>query len=131
MARIRSLHPGFWTDEVTMTLSVECPLGIPVLQGLWNEADDQGVFEWKPLVIKAKVLPAAMVNLLGEEGHTGKANYEGLEQVLAMPGTHVHLYGKKTTKPFRKMGHVTIVDPDVESLKKKVNFVKETLKVTT
>lgn len=77
------------------------------------------------------VLPAAMVNLLGEEGHTGKANYEGLEQVLAMPGTHVHLYGKKTTKPFRKMGHVTIVDPDVESLKKKVNFVKETLKVTT
>ncbi len=77
------------------------------------------------------VLPAAMVNLLGEEGHTGKANYEGLEEVLAMPGAHVHLYGKKTTKPFRKMGHVTIVDTDVESLKKKVNFVKETLKVTT
>ena len=77
------------------------------------------------------ILPAAMVNLLGEEGHTGVANYVGLEEVLAIEGTHVHLYGKKTTKPFRKMGHVTIVDGDIESLKKKINFVKKTLKVTT
>ena len=77
------------------------------------------------------ILPAAMVNLLGEEGHSGTANYSGLEEVLALEGTHVHLYGKKITKPFRKMGHVTIVDPDIESLKKKINFVKKTLKVTT
>lgn len=75
--------------------------------------------------------PAAMVNLLGEEGHTGVANYSGLEEVMGLAGAHVHLYGKKTTKPFRKMGHVTIVDSDVESLKKKINFVKQTLKVTT
>jgi 5-(carboxyamino)imidazole ribonucleotide synthase len=46
-----------------------------------------------------------------------------------MAGVHVHLYGKKSTKPFRKMGHVTIVDSDMESLKKKANFVKQTLKV--
>jgi 5-(carboxyamino)imidazole ribonucleotide synthase len=77
------------------------------------------------------LLPAAMVNLLGEEGYTGIANYSGLEEVLAVAGTHVHLYGKKTTKPFRKMGHVTIVDPDIDSLKKKIDFVKKTLKVTT
>ncbi|MEI9919220.1 MAG: 5-(carboxyamino)imidazole ribonucleotide synthase [Bacteroidota bacterium] len=77
------------------------------------------------------ILPAAMVNLLGEEGHTGVANYSGLEEVLAITGTHVHLYGKKMTKPFRKMGHVTIVDRDVDSLKKKIDFVKKTLKVTT
>jgi 5-(carboxyamino)imidazole ribonucleotide synthase len=77
------------------------------------------------------ILPAAMVNLLGEEGHSGTANYSGLEEVLAIEGTHVHLYGKKITKPFRKMGHVTIVDRDLESLKKKINFVKKTLKVTT
>jgi 5-(carboxyamino)imidazole ribonucleotide synthase len=77
------------------------------------------------------ILPAAMVNLLGEEGHSGVANYSGLEEVLSVEGTHVHLYGKKMTKPFRKMGHVTIVDRDVESLKKKINFVKKTLKVTT
>jgi len=77
------------------------------------------------------LVPAAMVNLLGEEGHTGVANYSGLEEILGVAGTHVHLYGKKMTKPFRKMGHVTITDHDVESLKKKIDFVKKTLKVTT
>ena len=75
--------------------------------------------------------PSAMVNLLGEEGHTGLAKYQGFTEVLAMPGVHVHLYGKQFTKPFRKMGHVTIVDANEESLKKKTNFVKDTLKVIT
>jgi 5-(carboxyamino)imidazole ribonucleotide synthase len=74
-------------------------------------------------------VPSAMVNLLGEEGYTGMAKYEGLEKVLQKEGVYIHLYGKKLTKPFRKMGHLTIVDPDIESLKKKVNFVKEHLKV--
>lgn len=73
--------------------------------------------------------PSAMVNLLGEEGYTGPARYSGIEEVLNMPGVYVHLYGKMITKPFRKMGHVTIIDADVESLKKKVNFVKNKLKV--
>ncbi len=72
---------------------------------------------------------SAMVNLLGEANYSGVASYEGFEKVLAMPGVHVHLYGKKNTKPFRKMGHVTILDNDLESLKKKVAFVRETLKV--
>jgi len=76
------------------------------------------------------IRPAAMVNLLGEEGHSGVANYKGLEDVLAVEGIYVHLYGKKMTKPFRKMGHVTIVDGDIDSLKKKIDFVKKTLKVT-
>ncbi|MBP9926799.1 MAG: 5-(carboxyamino)imidazole ribonucleotide synthase [Cyclobacteriaceae bacterium] len=77
----------------------------------------------------AIISPSVMVNLLGEEGYSGLATYEGLEEVLCLTGTHVHLYGKKLTKPFRKMGHVTIVDHDLESLKKKTNFVKQTLKV--
>ena len=51
--------------------------------------------------------------------------------MLAQEGVHVHLYGKKITKPFRKMGHVTIVDKDKESLKKKAKFVKDNLKVKT
>lgn len=72
---------------------------------------------------------SAMVNLLGEPEHTGLAKYTGFEDIIRMPGAHVHLYGKRFTKPFRKMGHVTIVDPDVESLKKKVDFVRNTLKV--
>jgi 5-(carboxyamino)imidazole ribonucleotide synthase len=77
----------------------------------------------------ALMASSAMVNLLGEAGFNGNARYEGLEEVLKTEGVHVHLYGKKATKPFRKMGHVTIVDHDLNSLKKKANFVKETLKV--
>ncbi len=71
----------------------------------------------------------AMVNLLGEEGHTGLAHYEGLEEVMAISGVHVHLYGKKLTKPFRKMGHVTIEDKDGNRLREKAEKVKNTLKV--
>lgn len=71
----------------------------------------------------------AMVNLLGEPGHAGEARYLGLEGVLNVPGVYVHLYGKKNTKPFRKMGHVTVTDHDMESLRKKATFVKNTLKV--
>lgn len=74
-------------------------------------------------------LPSAMVNLLGEAGHSGPARYEGLEQVLELSGVRVHLYGKKITKPFRKMGHVTIVDSSHERLQEKARFVKDTLKV--
>lgn len=75
------------------------------------------------------LLPSAMVNLLGEPGFSGPARYEGFEAVLNVKGVHVHLYGKAKTKPFRKMGHVTIVDQDIDSLKQKANFVKHTLKV--
>jgi 5-(carboxyamino)imidazole ribonucleotide synthase len=70
-----------------------------------------------------------MVNLLGEPGFEGAAQYQGMEEVLKLSGVHVHLYGKRITKPFRKMGHVTIVDADLERLKKKADFVKQTLKV--
>ncbi|MDL5047381.1 5-(carboxyamino)imidazole ribonucleotide synthase [Oscillatoria amoena NRMC-F 0135] len=75
------------------------------------------------------ILPSAMVNLLGEPGYTGYARYKGFEKVMGLPGVHVHLYGKKITRPFRKMGHVTIVDPDVDSLREKASFVKRILKV--
>lgn len=75
------------------------------------------------------LLPGAMVNLLGEPGFSGPARYEGFEEVIRVKGVHVHLYGKAQTKPFRKMGHVTIVDEDIDSLKQKANFVKRTLKV--
>jgi 5-(carboxyamino)imidazole ribonucleotide synthase len=73
--------------------------------------------------------PSAMVNLLGEPGYEGVAKYAGFADVLALPGVHVHLYGKQLTKPFRKMGHVTIADADPSELKRKVQLVKDTLKV--
>ena len=82
-----------------------------------------------PLGDASLILPSAMVNLLGEPGYTGPAAYKGFEEVVRLPGVHVHLYGKQITKPFRKMGHVTIVDSDINSLKQKTNFVKQTLKV--
>ena len=82
-----------------------------------------------PLGDTATILPGAMVNLLGEPGCSGPAKYLGLEEVLRAPGIYVHLYGKKITRPFRKMGHITILEKDVTALKKKADFVKQTLKV--
>lgn len=82
-----------------------------------------------PLGDTGILMPSAMVNLLGESGYSGAARYQGFEEVLATPGVYVHLYGKKITKPYRKMGHITILESDMEALKKKVDFVRQTLKV--
>ena len=73
--------------------------------------------------------PAAMVNLLGEEGYTGPAVYEGLENLLAMPGVFPFFYGKTITKPFRKMGHVTVMDDSLEALREKVAVVQKGIRV--
>ncbi len=72
---------------------------------------------------------AVMINLLGEAGFSGEAIYQGLEEVLHLPGVYIHLYGKKITKPFRKMGHVTIIHNDREQAIKIAKEVKEKLKV--
>lgn len=82
-----------------------------------------------PLGATDPLIPSAMVNLLGEAGYTGNAVYEGMNKLLATEGVHLHLYGKKTTKPFRKMGHATIVDHDIHRLKEKAKFVKAQLKI--
>jgi hypothetical protein len=62
MARIRSIHPGFLTDEEVMGLTMEEPIALIALIGLWSEADDHGLFEWKALTLKARILPGANVN---------------------------------------------------------------------
>ncbi|AOM80387.1 5-(carboxyamino)imidazole ribonucleotide synthase [Pedobacter steynii] len=72
---------------------------------------------------------AVMINLLGEKNHNGVAKYQGLEKIMAIEGVYIHLYGKKYTKPFRKMGHVTIVDQNREKAIEKANYIKDTLKV--
>jgi 5-(carboxyamino)imidazole ribonucleotide synthase len=72
---------------------------------------------------------AIMINILGEAGYEGPAVYQGIEKVLKCSGVYVHLYGKALTKPFRKMGHVTIIDNDREEAIKKARYVQETLKV--
>jgi len=70
-----------------------------------------------------------MVNLVGEEGFFGDVVYENIEKVLQIDGVTPHIYGKKTTKPFRKMGHVTIVDTDIDTARKTAQKVKETIRV--
>ncbi|PWL37978.1 5-(carboxyamino)imidazole ribonucleotide synthase [Flagellimonas aquimarina] len=70
-----------------------------------------------------------MVNLVGAEGHTGDVVYENIDSILEMDGVTPHIYGKKQTRPFRKMGHVTIVDEDMAKARKVAQQVKETIKV--
>ena len=71
----------------------------------------------------------AMINLLGEKGFEGKVIYDGINQALEIEGVYPHIYGKETTKPFRKMGHVTITDSAIEKVKAKAKKVQGLIKV--
>jgi 5-(carboxyamino)imidazole ribonucleotide synthase len=82
-----------------------------------------------PLGNTAAYGPSAMVNLLGEAGHEGPAVYEGMQKLLGTAQVFPFLYWKAITKPFRKMGHISIMDHDIEALKEKVKFVKENIRV--
>ena len=70
-----------------------------------------------------------MVNLVGEEGFSGQVFYENIEDVLRIDGVTPHIYGKKETRPFRKMGHVTIVNKDIDTAREIAQKVKETIRV--
>jgi 5-(carboxyamino)imidazole ribonucleotide synthase len=80
-----------------------------------------------PLGNTSFLLPSIMVNIVGAEGFSGEVKYEGLDDVLKIENAFVHLYGKKQTKPGRKMGHVTILSPEKQDLLFKSNKVKRTL----
>lgn len=82
-----------------------------------------------PLGSTEHILPAAIVNLLGAEGHTGDAKYEGLNEILQIENVFVHIYGKKQTKPGRKMGHITILSKEKQELIHQANRIKQTVKV--
>ncbi|WP_316787993.1 5-(carboxyamino)imidazole ribonucleotide synthase [Pedobacter frigoris] len=82
-----------------------------------------------PLGDTRSINNAVMINLLGEKNHNGVAKYSGLEKIMAIDGVYVHLYGKKYTKPFRKMGHITVVDQNRDAAIEKANYIKNTLKV--
>ena len=71
---------------------------------------------------------AAMVNIVGEPDALGKAKYEGMDEILSMPKTYLHLYGKPDVKPYRKMGHVTVLGDGREEVIAKANKVKSCLK---
>mgnify|MGYP001626737656 CR=1 FL=1 len=82
-----------------------------------------------PLGSTKSKIAAIMVNLVGEEGFTGDAHYKNVEHLLSMEGVTPHIYGKKQTRPFRKMGHVTIVNNDISKARKIAELVKKTIKV--
>jgi 5-(carboxyamino)imidazole ribonucleotide synthase len=84
-----------------------------------------------PLGDTRLIEPAVMVNLLGEAGHDGPVQYEGLEEAMALPGVHIHLYGKSRTKPFRKMGHVTVTAPDLTRAQQRAREVLGLVKVVS
>jgi 5-(carboxyamino)imidazole ribonucleotide synthase len=67
--------------------------------------------------------------LVGEEGFSGQVVYENIEKIMAIGGVTPHIYGKKETRPFRKMGHVTIVNEDMEIARKIAEEVKNSIRV--
>ena len=72
-----------------------------------------------------------MVNLVGAEGYTGDVVYENMDDILKMDGVTPHIYGKKQTRPFRKMGHVTIVNENMAMAREVAQKVKETINVVS
>ncbi|MBI3519793.1 MAG: 5-(carboxyamino)imidazole ribonucleotide synthase [Bacteroidetes bacterium] len=82
-----------------------------------------------PLGDTGIIKPAVMINLLGEKNHEGPAKYEGLTDAIKYKGVYIHLYGKATTKPFRKMGHITVIDDDLSLAKKKAITVKDLVRI--
>ncbi|MES2409972.1 MAG: 5-(carboxyamino)imidazole ribonucleotide synthase [Bacteroidota bacterium] len=84
-----------------------------------------------PLGNTASKVAGIMVNLVGAEGYNGNVIYENIEKIMAIKGVTPHIYGKKETRPFRKMGHVTIVNEDMKEARRIAEEVKNTIKVVS
>lgn len=82
-----------------------------------------------PLGNSESKVGAVMVNLVGEENHNGTVKYQNLSDILKLKGVTPHIYGKKQTRPFRKMGHVTIVDHELSKARQTAELVKKQIKV--
>ncbi len=82
-----------------------------------------------PLGNPAIKTPSVMLNILGEPGYEGDAVYRGLEECMSIDGVNIHIYGKKITKPFRKMGHITILDSNINKALEKADIIREKFKV--
>lgn len=73
---------------------------------------------------------SAMANLIGGEGESGKAQIENLDEILKIPGVYLHWYAKEETRPGRKMGHITLVNDNLDELKSNIEKVNQTVKIT-
>jgi 5-(carboxyamino)imidazole ribonucleotide synthase len=83
-----------------------------------------------PLGSTELLCPAAMINLLGAEGHSGRPVIRGLRAALAIPGVSVHIYGKTASRPHRKMGHVTVLDRDIVMARGKAEQVRDLIEIS-
>jgi 5-(carboxyamino)imidazole ribonucleotide synthase len=110
----RPHNSGHYTIEASFTSQYE-----QHLRGILN----------LPLGDTDSKCPAVMVNLVGEAGHSGPVYYAGAREVLAFPGVFLHVYGKSTTRPFRKMGHITVVGKELTAVRALANSVTEKVKV--
>ena len=82
-----------------------------------------------PLGDTSNKVAGVMVNLVGKEGYKGPVYYKNIEHILAIEGVNPHIYGKKETRPFRKMGHITVINNDLKLARKIAEQVKETIEV--
>ena len=82
-----------------------------------------------PLGETAYLKPNVMINLFGESGYSGKTLVEGFDKALEIAGVNVHLYGKKETKPNRKMGHITVLDDNIDIALEKAKKAKNLIKI--
>jgi 5-(carboxyamino)imidazole ribonucleotide synthase len=112
----RAHNSGHQTIEANHTSQYE-----QILRAIYN----------MPLGSTEIIASAVMFNLLGEKGFTGLAQYEGIDELLKVEGVHIHLYGKTITKPFRKMGHVTVTHNNIEEAIFVALTLKEKIKVKT
>ena len=125
----------FWTTEEEILVNEVAPR--PHNSGHYTiEAAYTSQFEQHlralldlPLGQTANKVSAVMVNLVGKEGYHGAVKYKNIDQILGMEGVSPHIYGKKETRPFRKMGHVTIVHPELSQARELAGQVKETIEV--
>jgi len=128
MAVVRNFNsPGLFAVELFVDKNGDVLVNetAPRVDMLWR------IMLGYPLGCTDAIMPAVILNIVGEEGFSGPAYYEGLEEVLKMENAFVHLYGKAQTKPGRKMGHVTVIGKDRRELTYKANRIKHILKVKT
>ncbi len=110
----RPHNSGHYTIEGTVTSQYE-----QYLRAIMN----------LPLGSSNIIKPSVMINLFGEEGYEGKAEVDGFEEALKIKGINIHLYGKKETKPYRKMGHITVLDDNVDVALLKAKEAKNLIKI--
>jgi 5-(carboxyamino)imidazole ribonucleotide synthase len=82
-----------------------------------------------PLGDATQIRAGAMLNLVGEKGFNGPVRYDGLDEIIKITGVYPHLYGKQITKPFRKMGHITITGNSMEEVREKLNRITNQIRV--